>query len=204
MLAESVNRITGTPINKYADANFYDPLGLKTMGYLPLNRFHKSRIAPSEIDNYFRFKKVQGYVHDMGAAMFGGVSGHAGLFSNAKDLAILMQMLLNQGNYGSKEFFGPEVVRKFTTKCESCNRRGLGFDMGVTDKNTASNMSKLASNKTFGHTGFTGTCVWVDPDKNLIYVFLSNRTFPTMNNRKLIKEDYRERIHTAIYESIIL
>ncbi len=136
--------------------------------------------------------------------MLGGVSGHAGLFSNARDMAILMQMLLNKGMYGGKEYLNPQTIKMFTSKCDGCNRRGLGFDLGVTDKNTASNMSRLASDKTYGHTGFTGTCVWVDPEKNLVYVFLSNRTYPTMQNRKLIKEDYRERMHTAIYESLIL
>jgi beta-N-acetylhexosaminidase len=204
LLSEAITRITGTTIDKYAYNTFYGPLGLQTMGYRPLNRFHKSRLVPTEHDNYFRFRKIQGYVHDMGAAMLGGVSGHAGLFSNARDMAILMQMLLNKGVYGGKEYLNPQTIRMFTSKCDGCNRRGLGFDLGVTDKNTASNMSRLASDKTYGHTGFTGTCVWVDPEKNLVYVFLSNRTYPTMQNRKLIKEDYRERMHTAIYESLIL
>ncbi len=204
MLSEAISRITGTPLDIYSANSFYTPLGLKTMSFKPLNHFHRKRIVPSEIDNYFRSRKIQGYVHDMGAAMLGGVSGHAGVFSNSRDLAIIMQMLLNKGSYGGKEYFNPQTVRMFTNKCDGCNRRGLGFDLGVTDKNTASNMSRLASDKTFGHTGFTGTCVWVDPEKNLVYVFLSNRTYPTMQNRKLIKEDFRERIHTAIYESIIL
>ena len=204
MLAEAISRITGKTIDKYTASTFYGPMGLQFMTYNPLNKMHRKRIVPSEQDNYFRLRKIQGYVHDMGAAMLGGVSGHAGLFSNARDLTVIMQMLLNMGSYGGKEYLNPQTVRMFTSKCDGCNRRGLGFDLGVTDKNTPSNMSRLASVKTFGHTGFTGTCVWADPENNLIYVFLSNRTFPTMQNRKLIKEDFRERIHTAIYESIIL
>lgn len=203
LLAEAITKITGYPLDKYAEKNFYHSLALQTTGYRPLNRFHKSRIVPSEMDNYFRYRKIQGYVHDMGAAMLGGVSGHAGLFSSSRDMAVIMQMLLNKGSYGGKEFLSPQVVRMFTSRCDGCNRRGLGFDLGVTDRNTPSNMSKLASDKTFGHTGFTGTCVWSDPETNITFVFLSNRTFPTMNNRKLVKEDYRERMHTVIYESMI-
>lgn len=203
LLAEAITRITGTTIDKFADKSFYHSLALQTTGYRPINRFHKSRIVPSEMDNYFRFRKIQGYVHDMGAAMLGGVSGHAGLFSNSRDLAVIMQMLINKGSYGGKEYLTPQIVRLFTSRCDGCNRRGLGFDLGVTDRQTPSNMSKLASDKTFGHTGFTGTCVWADPENDIIFVFLSNRTFPTMNNRKLVKEDYRERMHTAIYESLL-
>lgn len=204
MLAEIINRISGKSINQFVNNNFYNPLGLQTMTFLPLNKFKKNHIVPTEIDNYFRMKKVQGYVHDMGAAMMGGVSGHAGLFSNSLDLAVILQMLLNDGTYGGKQFLNPETVRLFTSRCPGCKRRAIGFDMSLLDKKAVSNTSKLSSEANFGHTGFTGTCMWADPENNLVYIFLSNRTYPTMQNRRLIREDYRERIQTAIYESIIL
>jgi len=203
MLAEIIKRRTGSSIDVFAEKQFYKPLLMNKTCYRPLLYFKKNNIVPSEVDKYFRMRTVQGYVHDMGAAMLGGISGHAGLFSTSRDLAILMQMLLNKGTYGGRTFLKPETVRLFTSRCNGCGRRGIGFDMGMTDKNTVSNMSRLAGDKTYGHTGFTGTCTWVDPDKNLVYIFLSNRTFPTMDNRKLNKGDYRERIHTAIYESML-
>jgi CubicO group peptidase (beta-lactamase class C family) len=146
---------------------------------------------------------VQGYVHDMGAAMLGGVSGHEGLFSNANDLAVLMQMLLNKGSYGGVKYLNPETVRLFTTRAKGSTRRGIGFDLGAADKNVVTNLSKMASDPTFGHTGFTGTCAWADPEKNIVYVFLSNRTYPSSNNWRLAKGDYRERIQTAIYEAAL-
>jgi len=203
MLAETIHRVTGTPIDQYVFNNFYKTMGLRTLKYKPLNYFKRTRIVPSERDNYFRMNTVQGYVHDMGAAMLGGVSGHAGLFSNASDLAVLMQMLLNKGSYGGIKYLNPETVKLFTTRSKGSNRRGIGFDLGVADKNIVTNLSKMASEPTFGHTGFTGTCAWADPEKNIVYVFLSNRTYPSSNNWRLAKGDYRERIQTAIYEAAL-
>ncbi|MEO1714329.1 MAG: serine hydrolase, partial [Bacteroidota bacterium] len=161
-----------------------------------------SKIPPTERDRYFRYQTVQGHVHDMGAAMLGGVSGHAGLFSNAQDLAALMQMLLNKGYYGGERFLEEETVEQFTKRCPDCLRRGIGFDMKQLDPDIVLNMSSLASDRTFGHLGFTGTCVWVDPDEELIYIFLSNRTYPSMKNNKLGKLNTRPLIHRAIYEAI--
>ena len=160
-------------------------------------------IVPSENDNYFRFQRVQGYVHDMGAAMLGGVSGHAGLFSNAHDLAVLMQMALNEGQYGGKQFLQPEVIESFATRYMTSTRRGLGFDMKELNANNNQNTSPRTSDKTFGHTGFTGTAVWADPSFNLVYVFLSNRTYPSSSNNTLNKNNYREKIQDIIYQSIL-
>ena len=134
--------------------------------------------------------------------MLGGVSGHAGLFSNAKDLAVIMQLVLNGGYYGGKRYFSQQTVRMFTNRHPECSRRGIGFDMKETDAMKTQNLSDKASDSTFGHLGFTGTCTWVDPEHNLIYVFLSNRTYPSMHNYKLNKEDYRPRIQSVIYEAL--
>jgi beta-N-acetylhexosaminidase len=142
-----------------------------------------------------------GTVHDQGAAMHGGVAGHAGLFSNANDLAKLGQMLLQQGNYGGYQYYKPETVRTFTQKQFVTSRRGLGWDKPIPNDHN-SPTSLYASPETFGHTGFTGTCIWVDPQFNLVYVFLSNRVHPDMTNNKLINANIRPRIQDVIYKSI--
>ena len=159
-------------------------------------------IPPSEDDKYWRRSRVQGHVHDMGAAMLGGVSGHAGLFSNANDLAIIMQMLLNEGYYGGEQFFSPSTVRLFTTRHSECTRRGIGFDMKELDGNRSQNICTEASGNTFGHLGFTGTCAWADPDNNLIFIFLTNRTYPSMRRNKWSGEDFRPRIQSIIYDAL--
>jgi CubicO group peptidase (beta-lactamase class C family) len=145
---------------------------------------------------------VQGYVHDPGAAMLGGVAGHAGLFSNANDLAIIMQMLLNRGEYGGERYLNPTTVSLFTKKQEMKNRRGLGFDKPEPDIYKPKSTANDASPRTFGHSGFTGTCVWADPDYDLIYVFLSNRIYPSADNQKLIQKNIRTIIHQAIYDAM--
>ncbi len=203
MLSRMVKDVSGMSLDKFALKNFYSPLGLVTATYKPLERFSKSAIVPTEDDNYWRQQLVHGHVHDMGAAMLGGVSGHAGLFGTASDLAVIMQMLLNGGSYGGVQYLKPETVRKFTTRHPHCTRRGIGFDMKELDASKSQNMGSMASNNTFGHLGFTGTVTWADPDHDLIYVFLSNRTFPSMHNYKLNKEDFRPKIQNAIYESMI-
>lgn len=181
---------------------FYRPMGLVTTTFNPWELGLTERCAPTEDDNYFRQQRLQGYVHDMGAAMLGGVSGHAGLFSNANDLAKLFQMLLNGGAYGGRQYLSPETVALFTQRHLGSTRRGLGFDMKELDSSKTANMSPLASSRTFGHTGFTGTCVWADPEHNLIFIFLSNRTFPTMENNKLINGNYRPRMQTVVYRAL--
>ncbi len=205
---KAITDITHTPENVYAKQEIYDKLGLKTMTYLPLKYYDLKRIVPTEKDRYFRKELVQGYVHDMGAAMLGGVSGHAGLFSDSYDLAVLFQMLLNGGTYGGKRILSQDVVHLFTQRIPEDTRRGLGFDLkelapSKTYPKRKENMSPLASDSTFGHLGFTGTCVWADPENDLIYIFLSNRTYPSMHNGKLNKADIRPRIQSAIYRALL-
>lgn len=189
------------PQEDFLQQNIYEPLGAHTLGYLPLKRFDRHRIAPTENDKTFRGELLIGTVHDEGAALLGGVAGHAGLFGNALDLAKLGQMLLQKGNYGGYQFFKPETVELFTNRQFETNRRGLGWDKPVlSDWNTPTSI--YSSHKTFGHTGFTGTAIWIDPEFDLVYVFLSNRVYPTRNGNKLSALNIRSRIQDVIYQSI--
>jgi CubicO group peptidase (beta-lactamase class C family) len=192
--------ITSTPLNEYVQNNFYDPLGMQTAGFLPYKRFPLNQIVPTENDEIFRHSLLDGYVHDPTAALLGNVSGNAGLFSSANDLAILYQMLLNRGTYGGDEYFKPATVDEFTAKQSDVSRRGIGFDRWdpIADRHYP---SKLASPKTFGHTGYTGIGVWVDPTYNLVYIFLSNRVNPKVTD-KLSSLNVRPRIQDAVYEAI--
>ncbi|HHS95519.1 MAG TPA: beta-N-acetylhexosaminidase, partial [Phaeodactylibacter sp.] len=167
MLADMVQCITGIRINDYVTKYFYAPLGLKHTGYLPTKKFSPSFIVPTEEDKYFRYQRIHGTVHDMGAAMLGGVSGHAGLFSTAEDLAVIMQMLLNDGYYAGRRFLQASTVKAFTMRPEHCTRRAIGFDMKELDKHKSQNMCSEASDNTFGHLGFTGIGLWADPDNDL-------------------------------------
>ncbi len=183
--------------------NFYNPLGATTLGYNPLNKFNTSEIAPTEVDDYYRHQILQGDVHDMGAAMMDGVSGNAGLFSNSNDVAKMMQMYLQGGYYGGKSYLETKTIDKFNHRYYENDsiRRGLGFDKpDLNPKIKAS--SKYASTNSFGHSGFTGTYTWVDPENGILYVFLSNRVYPTMSNNKLGEKDIRTVIHNLIYEAI--
>lgn len=202
LTARAINRTSGLDVDQFAEQNFYRPLGLSTMTYNPWKKGLTLRCPPTEQDAYFRHQKIQGYVHDMGAAMLGGVSGHAGLFSNANDLAKLFQMLLNGGVYGGQRFLKYETVKLFTTRFNGSTRRGIGFDMKELNEKESQNMSPLAGSNTFGHLGFTGTCVWADPDKNLIFIFLSNRTYPTMENGKLGDGNYRPKLQGVVYRAL--
>jgi len=203
MVADVVKAQSGKDIDKYTQEQFYEPLGMNSTGYNPHYRFDLKRLVPSENDKYFRNRIVQGYVHDMGAAQLGGISGHAGLFSSANDLAILYQMLLNQGTYGDQQYYQSSTVKEFTTRYSKSTRRGIGFDMRELDTLRSQNVSPRVSEQTFGHLGFTGTCVWVDPKEDLVIVILANRTFPSMNNNKWGKMNARPKIQTAIYNAII-
>lgn len=200
---ELIERVTGQQFARYTDSMFYAPLGMGSMGFNPLDRFPLKRIVPTEDDKVFRKGLVHGYVHDPAAAMLGGVSGHAGLFSDANDLAILMQMLLNEGTYAGKRYLERKTVELFTKRNDDDSRRGLGFDKPEPDPNKPGPTAEIASLKSFGHSGFTGTCVWADPDAQLIYVFLSNRVNPTADNHKLVTNNVRTDIHQAIYDAII-
>jgi CubicO group peptidase (beta-lactamase class C family) len=200
VMQDIVERLSGTPLNDYAYTNFYKPLGMQTAGFLPRNRFSRDQIVPTENDTYFRKTLLVGYVHDQGAALKGGVAGHAGLFASSNDMAIMYQMLLNKGTYGGEQYFKPETVDMFTAKQSAVSRRGLGFDRWdpVASKHYP---SQLASPQTFGHTGYTGTCVWVDPSRGLVYVFLSNRVNPTVSEQ-LSKLLIRGRIQDVINRAI--
>ncbi|MDC8004184.1 glycoside hydrolase family 3 N-terminal domain-containing protein [Aureisphaera galaxeae] len=193
----------GTPMDRLVQRNIYESLGANYTLFNPLSRFDKDDIAPTENDSYFRMQKVHGYVHDQGAAMMGGVCGHAGLFSNANDVAKIMQMYLNKGFYGDKRYFKPETVDAFNTcyYCDNDVRRGVGFDKPqLGDVGPTCGCVSMTS---FGHSGFTGTFTWADPEEDIVYVFLSNRTFPTADNRKLIGSNLRSNIQEAIYNAII-
>ncbi|MFC3879032.1 glycoside hydrolase family 3 N-terminal domain-containing protein [Algoriphagus namhaensis] len=197
-----VERVVNQPLDAFLDQNFYSPLGLNTMTFNPTNRIPKERIAPTEDDVVFRKRLVQGYVHDPGAAMYGGVAGHAGLFAKAMDLAVMMQMMLNEGYYGDVNLLKPGTVSEFTKRQSRQSRRGWGWDKPEPEKDKGGSAGKLAPKSTFGHTGFTGTCVWADPENDLIYVFLSNRVYPDGENKKLLSEGIRTEIHDLIYEAM--
>lgn len=203
LLAEIVERTYKKPLNELVTQNFYDKINANNLTYLPLTKFDVSQIAPTEIDNYFRHTTVQGYVHDMGAAMMGGVAGHAGLFGNALDVAKMMQLFLDEGTFNGEQLLSPKTINDFNT-CYFCvhgNRRGAGFDKP--QLGTSGPTCGCASMQSFGHTGFTGTMAWADPEKNLIYVFLSNRTYPNADDNKLSKSNTRENIQQIIYDALI-
>lgn len=198
-----IENISGRSMNNFLYSAFYSSLGLRKTTFNPIQRISLNEIVPSEIDNYWRNQTVHGTVHDMGAAMLGGVSGHAGLFSNSYEVAVIMQMLLNGGSYGGYKFLNKETIKFFTTRYNGNSRRGLGFDMKELDVTRSQNLADEAPSSTFGHSGFTGTCTYADPENNIVYVFLSNRTYPTMDNNLLIKNNYRTRIQSVIYKAMI-
>ena len=202
ILKQYFERALGKPLELLVQENIYESMGANFTLFHPLEKFSKKYIPPTEQDNIFRMQKVQGFVHDQGAAMLGGASGHAGLFSNANDVAKIMQMYLWKGFYGGQRYFNPDVFDDFNT-CYYCNknvRRGVGFDkpqLGASGPTCG-----CVSMDSFGHSGFTGTFAWADPDQEIVYVFLSNRTFPDAENKKLIRSDLRSKIQEAIYEAI--
>lgn len=202
VMKEVAEHTTGKPMEKYVQELLYRPIGMKTAGYNPRQRFAKARIVPTQNDTVFRKELLQGYVHDEGAAMAGGVAGHAGLFAAANDLAIYGQLLLNRGDYGGVQYFKPETVDLFTSKQSATSRRGLGFDRADPDRKKEY-PSKRTNESVFGHTGYTGTCLWIDPQNQLIYIFLSNRVHPQVST-KLLDLNIRSRIQDAIYEALEL
>lgn len=201
---QMIENLTGEKLQDYVHVNFYDKLGMYTTGYLPLTYYDENNIIPTENDQIFRKQILKGYVHDPGAAMLGGVCGHAGLFSSANDLAKIMQMFLQNGYYGGEHYFKPETIQYFTScpYCDDKNRRGIGFDKPETDPDKQGPTCKSASTSSFGHTGFTGTMVWADPDNGLLYVFLSNRIYPDQNNTLLIRENIRTDIQQIAYDAL--
>lgn len=201
IMKEIVEWQSGVPLDQYVQTQFYKPLGMYTAGFNPRNRFEREQIVPTEDEANFRKTLLHGYVHDPGASLMGGVSGHAGLFASANDLGILYQMMLNRGTYGGERYFKPQTVDLFTAKQSAVSRRGLGFDRWDPDTTKTYYPSQLASPETYGHTGFTGICVWVDPKYNLIYIFLSNRVHPKTTN-KLYDLNTRSRIQDVIYRAV--
>jgi len=203
-LGKIVEQVSGLTLDEFVQRNFYRPLGMYSTGFKPRERFAVSTLVPTETEKHFRQQTTRGDVHDEGASLFGGVAGHAGLFSNAYDLSILYQMLLNGGTFQGKRFLNPSTIRLFTGYQEAGSRRGLGFDKPERDNDSRKDPypSWLASAGTYGHTGFTGTCVWVDPARELVYIFLSNRVYPTRDNGKLSSLSIRGRIQDAIIESV--
>ncbi len=202
LLKKYVEEFYGTPLELLVQRNLYESLGASNTTYLPLDKFTSIDIVPTENDQIFRQQVVQGYVHDQGAAMLGGVGGHAGLFSTANDVAKIMQMYLWKGTYGDKQYFKPETIDAFNTCyfCENNVRRGVGFDKP--QLGDVGPTCGCISMNSFGHSGFTGTFTWADPDQDLVYVFMSNRTYPDAENRKLIGSNLRSNIQEAIYEAI--
>ncbi len=192
------------PFDILNDSLFYKPLGAKSLTYNPLNKFDKDFIVPTENDTYYRHQLLQGYVHDMGAAMLDGVNGNAGLFGNSIDIAKMMQMYLQKGYYGGKRYLKPQTIDKFNTAYYKDNdvRRGLGFDKRQINKEEKSTCD-CVSYKSFGHSGFTGTYAWTDPESGIVYIFLSNRVYPTMANNGLTKEDIRTKVQKLIQDSIL-
>jgi len=192
------------PLDVLLDENFYNSLGAYRTGYNPLRDLPEYEIVPTENDDYYRKQLLRGYVHDMGAAMYGGVAGHAGLFANANDVAKIMQMYLQKGYYGGKQYFKSSTLDKFNKRhfLSDRVRRGLGFDKPQLTTNESPTCG-CTSDYSFGHSGFTGTYTWADPVSGVVYVFLSNRVYPTMNNKKLLKENIRTRIQRVIQNAIV-
>lgn len=191
-------------LNELTQNHFYKSLGADRTSYLPLNKFRKSSIVPTEKDTYYRYQLLQGYVHDMGAAMLGGIGGHAGLFTNANDIAKIMQMYLQSGYYGGKRYFTSKTLNAFNHRYYATDsvRRGVGFDKPQI-KEIEKATCACVSNASFGHSGFTGTYAWADPESGIVYIFLSNRVNPTMENKDLVKYDIRTNIQQIIQDAII-
>jgi len=203
ILKQYIENYYDQSLSRLVQQHFYEPIGANNTTYNPRERFSLTKIIPTEIDTYFRYQKVHGFVHDMGAAMQDGVGGHAGVFSNANDIAKLMQMYLQKGFYGGRRYLKTGTIDKFN-KCYYCfkeNRRGVGFDKPQLEEEgpTCGCVSKLS----FGHTGFTGTMAWADPEEEIVYVFLSNRTYPEAGKNRLLRENIRTEMQRLIYEAII-
>ncbi|WP_411029515.1 serine hydrolase domain-containing protein [Spongiimicrobium sp. 3-5] len=204
-----IKQLTGVPYDEFVGTNFYTPLGCSTLGFNPSTKNYPNTIVPTEVDTLFRKTLTQGWVHDENAALLGGISGNAGLFGTATDLARLMQMYANGGSYAGKRYLSEKTVNEFTKiqYPENENRRGLGFD-----KPLLNNMelpledaypAPEASAESFGHSGFTGTFVWADPKNQLVFIFLSNRVYPTRENRNLYALNVRSALHQVFYKAAL-
>jgi len=203
LLKYAIEEQTKTPFEEYLETNIYQPLNLFSIGYNPLDAFPAERIVPTENDRYFRMSLLHGYVHDPAAAMLGGVAGHAGLFSDARDAAVIMYTLINKGRYGAASLFSPSVIDDFNERHYRDVRRGLGFDKPDPVEGNKPSVTPMASDRSFGHSGFTGTYVWADPEHELVFVFLSNRVHPTQDNGLLTSLGIRMKIHEVLYRAIM-
>ncbi|MDR3218031.1 MAG: serine hydrolase [Dysgonamonadaceae bacterium] len=202
LLKEVTEHVSGQKFDNYLAQHFFAGLGANYIGFLPLKKINKLNIAPTENDEFWRTQILIGYPHDEAAAVMGGVSGNAGLFSNANDMAKIVQMLLYSGEYGGERYLSKATVKTFTETKSTISRRGLGFDKPDTVRPASSPTSASAPASTYGHTGYTGTCFWVDPDNGLIYIFLSNRVYPSRTHKNLMELNIRTRIQDVIYEAI--
>jgi len=202
LMQQLVGQITGKSLDRFMDEEFYKPLGLPTLTFHPRDKFPLSRIIPTENDTLFRHQLVQGDVHDQAAALLGGVAGHAGLFGTSNDMAVLLQMLIQQGFYGGRQYIKPETVAMFTKRQFKGNRRGLGFDKPQLLPSEPGPACEEASANSYGHTGFTGTYLWADPDNDLIIVFLSNRVNPDAEPNKLVQLGTRTQIQQTLYQAL--
>ncbi len=198
-----IPKITHTPFDEYVYKNFFKPLGMYKTTYNPLQKFSKQEIVPTEQDKKYRKQLIHGFVHDYGAAMMGGIGAHAGIFTNANDLAKIFQMYLQKGIYGGKRYISASTLELFTKQAypRSRNRRALGFDRPAKNAKKSS-VCASASQQSFGHTGFTGTIAWVDPVNNFIYIFLANRIHPDIENRKFIEMNIRPKVQDIFYRAI--
>jgi CubicO group peptidase (beta-lactamase class C family) len=204
LIKEAIEQTVNEPYDQWLEKNFYMPLGLKTTGFQPRKRYSLDRIPPTERDKTFRKQLIHGDVHDQGAAMLGGISGHAGLFGNANDMAVILQMLLNKGFYGGKTYLDGRTIKEFT-KMQfplNGNRRGIGFDKPLIIYEDDGPNCESASPSSFGHSGFTGTYMWADPENGLLYVFLSNRVYPDAWNNKISEFNVRTSIHQLFYDAV--
>ena len=196
-----VEAVTMQPFDQFLERTFYQPMGLKNVVFNPLKRgINQKSVAPTEYDGRFRNYQIWGEVHDRNAAIFGGAAGHAGLFSNAVNLAKMMSMYMNGGIYGGKRYLSEDILNQFNSRYFDENRRGLGWDKKDGESDSA---SEYASDLSFGHTGFTGTMVWADPNEDLVFVFLSNRIYPDADNWRLNQLNIRKKMHDVVYESVI-
>jgi beta-N-acetylhexosaminidase len=194
--------VSGMPIDQYVYENFYKPLGLKYTTYNPWKKGLKNQCAPTENDQYFRFQLVQGYVHDPGTAMLGGVAGHAGIFSNTRELAVILQMLINGGTYKGQRYLKTTTLKTFTGFNSDISRRAFGFDKPNKARGDGGPASSLCSKTTFGHQGFTGTCAWADPETGITFLFLSNRVNPSADNNLINSLGVRTKAQSYIYQAL--
>jgi len=202
LMQQFVEQVTGKSLDQYVDEQFYKPLGLKTLTFRPREKFPFNRIIPTENDTLFRHQVVQGNVHDQAAALMGGVAGHAGLFGTSNDMAVILQMLIQNGSYGGRQYIKPETVALFTKQQFKGNRRGLGFDKPQLLPSEPGPACEEAPANSFGHTGFTGTYIWADPDNDLIIVFLSNRVNPDAEPNRLVQLGTRTQIQQTLYHAL--